>query len=367
MERDSGRHLIIHLGGHLDAQTISNIWLRALRKLQRSRPQEITIEAGGVTYCDTAGVGFILEIERYARRADRKLRIQNFPDEYSILLNIFRKGPPGEVASIPHRRTMVENVGSQALALFRDCFSLISSLGEIVLALLHAARHPRLIRWRDVARVTQDAGVHAVPVVFLVGFLTGLIIAYQSANILHEYGGDVFLALVVGKTMVRELAPLMTAIILAARSSSAFAAELGTMKINEEIAALSTMGLNPTRFLIIPRILAAIAVTPLLSMGSILAGLAGGAVVSVFVLQLPLITYCSQLLVELDLYDLFGGLFKAFAYGMIIAAFGCIRGIQTRGGAAGVGASTTSAVVSAIVMIVIANGLFAILYYILGI
>jgi phospholipid/cholesterol/gamma-HCH transport system permease protein len=165
--------------------------------------------------------------------------------------------------------------------------------------------------------------------------------------------------------MLREMGPLITAIVLAGRSGSAFAAELGTMKVREEIDALVTMGLEPVRFLVVPRVLAAVSVTPILSVFANLFGLIGGAIVMVS-LGFPLITYINQILSAVTVGDFLGGLVKSVVYGIVVAGIGCLRGLQTTADASGVGRSTTSAVVSGIVLIAIVDGIFAVLYYALG-
>jgi phospholipid/cholesterol/gamma-HCH transport system permease protein len=166
--------------------------------------------------------------------------------------------------------------------------------------------------------------------------------------------------------MVRELGPLMTAIVLAGRSGSAFAAEIGTMKVNEEIDALTTMGLDPVRFLVVPRVLAAVFMTPLLTVYANLVGIIGGAIVLVS-LGFPLVAYFNQVLSAINYVDFLGGIVKAFVFGVLIAGIGCLRGLQTGTGASAVGDSTTRAVVSGIVFIVATDGLFSVVYFYLGI
>ncbi|MFW6255811.1 MAG: MlaE family ABC transporter permease, partial [Candidatus Sumerlaeota bacterium] len=200
----------------------------------------------------------------------------------------------------------------------------------------------------------------------LIGFLMGLIMSFQAAIPLRQFGADIFVADLIALSMLRELGPLMTAIILAGRTGSAFAAELGTMQINEEIDALKTMGLPPVRFLVVTRVTGATFVTPLLTLFANLAGLIGGAVV-LLSLGFPLITYYRQAFGAVDLVDLTGGLAKSVVFGFLVSAIGCLRGLQTKSGATSVGHSTTRAVVSAIILIALADGVFAVVYYYLGI
>jgi phospholipid/cholesterol/gamma-HCH transport system permease protein len=214
--------------------------------------------------------------------------------------------------------------------------------------------------------VAEAAGVDALPIVALISFLMGLIMAFQAAVPLRQFGAEIFVANLIGLSMLRELGPLMTAIILAGRSGSAFAAELGTMKVRDEIDALKTMGLDPVRFLVVTRVVAAVAMTPLLTIFADLLGLIGGAVV-MRSLGFPLITYFNQIQYAVTYGSLVGGLVKAFVFGILVAAIGCLRGLQTRTGATGVGESTTSAVVSGIILIAIADGIFSVIYYYLNV
>jgi phospholipid/cholesterol/gamma-HCH transport system permease protein len=202
--------------------------------------------------------------------------------------------------------------------------------------------------------------------VALIAFLMGLIMAFQAASPLRQFGAELFIANLIGLSVLRELGPLMTAIVVAGRSGSAFAAELGTMKVREEIDALKTMGLDPVRFLIVPRVVAAVCMTPLLTIFADLVGLMGGSVVMLS-LGFPLITYFHQVQYAVSYGSLVGGLVKAFVFGILVAGIGCLRGLQARTGATAVGESTTSAVVSGIILIAITDGIFSVIYYYLGV
>ncbi len=227
-------------------------------------------------------------------------------------------------------------------------------------------KNPASIRWGETLRVAERAGVNALPIVALISFIVGLVMAFQAAIPMKMFGAEIYVANLIGIAMVRELAPLMTAIVLAGRSASAFAAEIGTMKINEEIDALTVMGMDPVKFLIIPRIIAATLITPLLTVFANLVGILGGALV-IMSFGYPLITYYNQVVNFVTWQDLTGGLVKCFVFGLLIAATGCIRGYQTLRGPSAVGDSTTSAVVSSIVLIAVFDGIFSVVYYYLGV
>lgn len=214
--------------------------------------------------------------------------------------------------------------------------------------------------------MAEKAGVNAVGITALLGFLIGLILAFQSAAAMEAFGVEVFVADLVVIVLFRELGPLITAFVLASRSGSAFAAELGTMKVNEEIDALVTMGLDPVQFLVLPRIIAAVCILPLLTMFNHLFGLIGcGVVMGTW--DVSVTTYIERVREAATLGDFFGGLVKTIVFAILISGLGCLRGLQTGTGPSAVGDSATRAVVSGIIAIIVADGVFAVAYYFLGI
>lgn len=352
--------------GRWDSDTTGRWWRRGRQLLSESNPRRVVIDASEVSYCDGAGVAFLVDLEQSQARTGGEVVIRGLQEEFQRLLDIYGHIPRERP---PERRrealSFIERIGEAAVGLWQDFRALLTFVGELAVTLLRAARQPSLVRWRDAWLAVEQAGVDAFPIIALIGVLLGLILAFQSAMPMRRFGADIFVADLLGLAMLREMGPLITAIILAGRSGSAFAAELGTMKVREEIDALSTMGLEPVRFLVLPRVLAAVAVTPLLTMFANLFGLIGGAVV-MRSLGFPLVTYINQILSSVTMTDLAGGLVKSLVYGIVVAAIGCLRGLQTASGASAVGQSTTSAVVSGIVLIAIVDGVFAVLFYALG-
>ena len=252
------------------------------------------------------------------------------------------------------------------MAMLRDLGKQVTFIGEMVTALGSALLRPREIRWSDAIRVAEEAGVNALPIISLMGFLIGLILAFQSATQLRIVGAEVFVADLVAVSVIRELGPLMTAILLAGRSGAAFAAEIGTMKVNEEVDALTTMGLRPMRFLVVPRILAGFLMAPLLTIYFDLVALVGAAVV-VGSFGHGLVTFTHHVHNALTLTMFACGMIKTFAFGLIIAGVGCQRGLDTGTGAVAVGLSTTRSVVAGILLTILADGVFAGIYFGLGI
>ena len=239
-------------------------------------------------------------------------------------------------------------------------------IGETASALGYAFTHPHRVRWKDVWYTCEQVGANALPIVALISFLLGVILAFQAAVPMRQFGAEIFVADLVGLSILRELGPLMTAILLAGRSGAAFAAEIGTMKVNEELNALTTMGLDPVRFLVVTRILAALLMVPLLSLFADLIGvLSGGLTMLSF--NIPIVTYLKEVDSIVDLKDVLAGLVKTPVFAILIAGIGCLRGLETQTGASAVGISATRAVVSGIVLLVVVDGIFAVIYYILDI
>jgi len=209
-------------------------------------------------------------------------------------------------------------------------------------------------------------GADGLPIVALISFLLGLILAFQSAVPMRRFGAEIFVADLIGLAMVRELGPLMTAILLAGRTGAAFAAEIGTMTVNQEVDALTTMGLDPVRFLVTPRIIAALLMTPLLTLFAMLVGMLGGAL-TMQSFAVPLVTFLKEVDSAVTPTDFMAGFVKTFVFAILIAGVGCLRGLQTAAGASAVGDSATRAVVSGIILLVVVDGIFAVVYFILDI
>lgn len=235
-------------------------------------------------------------------------------------------------------------------------------VGQLASALGWAARNPKQVRWNDFVNVAVEAGVAALPIVSLVAFLIGVILAFQSAIGLKQFGAETFVANLVSLSIFRELGPLMTAILFAGRSSAAFAAEIGTMTVNNEVDALVTGGIDPIRFLVLPRLLAGILVAPILSLFSDLIGIFSASL-TMLAYQVPFVTFYEAVLKTIHVNDIMSGLTKSLLFGLIVAGVGCLRGMQTGTGAAAVGLSATRAVVTSLILIVMVDGIFAYISY----
>ena len=362
---DTDGQRVLALSGRLDASTIRDIWAQARRALADAAGRRIVVDAANVDYCDGAGIALLVDILR--RRKKGEVEIANLKPAFAALLAQF------DVAVLDHdldpppkRGSSIEEIGEIAAGLGRDIRDQVSFVGETVAALAYAVRHPSTVRWRDVWLICEKVGADALPIVALISFLLGVILAFQSAIPMKKFGAEIFVADLIGLAMLRELGPLMTAILLAGRTGAAFAAEIGTMKVNQEVDALTTMGLDPVRFLVTTRIIAALLMTPLLTLFADLVSLLGGAM-TLQSFSIPFITFVHEVEGIVDFSDFMAGFVKSFVFAILIAGIGCLRGLQTLAGASAVGDAATRAVVSGIILLVIVDGIFAVVYFFLDI
>lgn len=366
MNEDSTGRGTLTLNGRLDAQTAGGMWKELESRFGQTPLSALEVNAAGVEYCDGAGLALLHAMSLGGLAGpEAKVTVQGLRPE---LLKLFQKFSTEDYQNNrplpPARSRITEDVGQAAVGLAAGAREELSFIGEVVVGLGRNLRRAKAMRWPEVWRIFEVAGVNALPIISLISLLIGLIIAFEAAGPFAMFGAQIYIASMLGIIMSRELAGLMTAIILAGRSGSAFAAELGTMKVNEELNALETMGLDPVRFLVVQRILAGVFLTPLLTIYAIFVSIAGGIVVMMF-MGFPLITVYNQMALSLGMKDILIGVTKGVIFGALIAGIGCLRGLQTRKGPSAVGESATRAVVSSILMIIVADAAVAVLLYFL--
>jgi phospholipid/cholesterol/gamma-HCH transport system permease protein len=260
----------------------------------------------------------------------------------------------------------LEQLGEGTLAFFRSVREVLGFFGDMILAFLGLLREPRTGNWKEIPHLMEKTGADAVPIVLLINFLVGLVMAFQGAVQLKQFGANLFVADLVGLSVVRELGPLMTAIIVCGRSGAAFAAELGSMKVAEEIDALRTMGFGPIRYLVLPRTVALMLVVPMLTLVADLVAIGGGLVVGVLSLDLTVSAYLGETQKALGVWDVFSGVLKSVVYALAIALISCQQGFAASGGAEGVGRRTTSSVVSILCCLILIDAGFTALFYVFG-
>ncbi len=257
---------------------------------------------------------------------------------------------------------MLEAAGRNASAALQEAAALLAFLGESATAFAGCVAHPSRLRWRPILFNIRSAGVDALPIVGLLALMLGLVVAYQGADQLRQYGANIFVADLVGLSMLREFAPLITAIIIAGRSGSAYAAQIGTMEVTEEIDAMRTLGIAPIEMLVLPKVFALVIALPLLTAAADVLGVLGGMVMASAQLDVGYGEFIDRFLKAVSTTTYMIGIGKAPVFAAIIAVVGCFQGFRTRGGADSVGRQTTRAVVQSIVLVIVADGLFSIAF-----
>lgn len=352
------------------AASVATLWREIMPGVAGlGKGDSLALDADGVKLCDGAGEALIVEL--YRRSADQGFAIacSDGRQVVSRTLGLFRVDRFGEDPALvdPLRKTCTSvQLGQAVVRIGADIGEQMAFLGEVSVAAFTLLVRPGRLRLRDTMLHFERAGIDALPITVLIGFLLGLILAFQSVAALRQFGVEVYVADLIAIGLFRELGPLITAIILAGRSGSAFAAEIGTMKVNEEIDALTTFGLPPVVFLALPRVIAATLVMPILTIFSVLAGLVGGVIVLGSV-NVPAATYWQHVIASSSLNNIILGLIKSAVFGLLVGLVGCSHGLQTGRTADAVGRAATAAVVGSLILITIFDGIFAVLFFLLGV
>ncbi len=363
ISQEKNDEIVFHLKGKIDAEASSAILKEMYPLIKAKSPSFFIADLEGTTYFDDFGALLLIELQQAISDQKGSFRIINMKPEVQEIMS--QVGFDSNERCIALRKKKPPNLfwilGDTTFSHITGIKQLISFTGSVAIAFLQVCLHPKSLRWDDTFLRMEKTGTDAVPVVGLISFLLGMIMAFMSSLQLRQFGANLYVASLVALAMVSELGPIMTAIIVAGRSGSAFAAEIGTMKISEEIDALFTMGFNPLLFLTIPRMIASIIVVPLVTLFSDVFAIAGGLVVGVFMLDLTPGSYIDQTIKILTLFDLLWGILKSAVFAALIAGIGCFRGFQARGGAEAVGNAATSAVVSSIFLIILFDSIFAVI------
>lgn len=350
----------LRLRGSVTLAEGSLLWSELHRELQgKDRGGMVELDLSGVERLDGGAAALLHAIARQHGEQGGALRFLGASRDTARLLDLYACTDRIDCERpAPQQPGLLNDVGSFAHDAGQSTRAILAFTGDLVHGLVQAIRRPRSVHLSDLGRLVERAGADGMPIVALINFLVGAVLGLQGAMQLHRFGGDPFLANLVGLSVVREFGPLMTAILVAGRSGAGYAAELGTMTVNEEVDALRTLGQDPQRFLVFPRVLALLLVVPVLTLLADLAGVLGGLVVAVVYLEQPSIVYIQALQRALDFADIGTGLLKCVAFAAATGLVACQRGLSTRGGAAGVGNATTSAVVSVLFTLVVIDAIF---------
>ncbi len=341
---------------------------QVISEIRRVPTRRITFDAKDLAGWDTALLTFLARLEDEARGQSVQIDRGGLPTGIGRLMTLAETVPEKKGSrSAVERASWLARIGTATLRGADGGVAFLRFIGEVTLSLARLVTLRARFRRSDLLRVIQECGAQALPIVTLISFLVGLIMAFVGSVQLEQFGATVYVANLVVISMAREMAAMMTAIIMAGRTGAAFAAQLGTMKVTEEIDALTTMGLDPMDFLVLPRMLALSAMMPLLAIYSNAVGIVGGGVVGLGMLHLAPALYWHQTVHAVTLRLFATGLVKAVVFGVIVAVCGCLRGMQSGNSASSVGEAATSAVVTSIVLIVVADGLFAVIFNVLGI
>jgi len=337
-----------------------------VERLARSPTTHLAFDLSGVDTLDGAATALLLALRDDVVRTGAGAEIVGAHGGVRAMLDLYGSHPPRPSLHPPPAPIgVLDEIGRETLALLGESRGL-DFVGDVVLATGKAVRAPTSINWADVPRLAERAGADSVPIVLVINFLVGLVTAFQAAVQLKQFGANIFVADLVGLSITRELAPLMTAIIVAGRSGAAFSAELGTMRVSEEIDALRTLGLDPYAFLVLPRIVTLAIVLPLLTILADVIGVLGGLLVAMLGLDITANAYLIETQKAVGLWDVFSGCLKTIFFGVNIALIACQRGLATRGGAEGVGRATTSAVVTSLFAIVVVDAIFTVIFNAFG-
>jgi phospholipid/cholesterol/gamma-HCH transport system permease protein len=355
--------MVVSLKGNIDVKTSASALKGILSILKKKTRLSLIIDMAGVRYFDDYGALILMEIRQVLIENKGNFKIVNLSETIKEILSGIVFDESQRCIPLVRKKSMnlFVRFGDATMRHANHFRQMISFVGSVTLAFAHVVIHPRSLRVGDTLLIMERTGTDALPIIGLISFLLGLIMAFMSSLQLSQFGANIYVASLVGLAMVSELGPIMTAIIVAGRSGSAFAAEIGTMKISEEVDALFTMGFNPALFLAVPRILATVLVLPLLTLFSSIFAIAGGLFIGVFMLDLTMGAYINQTLEILTLFEVLWGLMKSVVFAALIAWVGCLRGFQASGGAAAVGNAATSAVVSSIFLIILFDSIFAVM------
>ena len=327
---------------------------------------QATVDGSRIDALDTAGAWILQALLQRLRGASGTVTLQGLPPKFAKLLDVVTQQSADAaklpVAAQPPAPALLERVGRGALSLGEHGVDLLAFVGQTAVAFAGSVAHPQRWRWRPVLFNIGSAGFDALPIVGLLSFLLGIVVAYQGADQLRQYGANIFVADLVGLSMLREFAPLITAIILAGRSGSAYAAQIGTMAVTEEIDAMRTLGIAPQELLVLPKLLALMVAMPLLTVFADMLGVAGGMLMARAQLDVTFVEFLDRFVKAVSPTAFLIGICKAPVFAAIIATVGCYQGFRTKGGADSVGRQTTRAVVQSIFLVIVADALFSVAF-----
>lgn len=342
--------------------TLKNI--SALRKALHKLPKsgEININGGEITQLDTAATWLLIKTIAHAEKSGLKIQTKNFSEQYEKLISLIKKEADIKEIPTPTHLSQIARIGKYTINQLDEFVAFLSFSGLIASEFIRTALNPKHWRWNEIAGVIYKTGFQALPIIGLLSFMIGVVISYQMGNQLRNYGANIFIVDLLGLSVLREFGPLITSIMVSGRTGSAFTAQLGTMKVNQEIDALNTMGITPIELLIIPRLIGLFIVLPLLTVWADVFGIMGGMMMAKNMLGIGWYDFLIRFQQEIPLRSLIIGLGKAPVFALIISSIGCFEGMRVYGSADSVGTQTTRSVVLSIFFIIVADAIFSVLF-----
>ncbi|MDR3569840.1 MAG: MlaE family lipid ABC transporter permease subunit [Syntrophobacteraceae bacterium] len=358
--------LLVSFKAPITFENAAEIWEGANNLIAQNSNGSFVLDLSRVTRMDSAGVAFLRLFQRLCRRRGVRFRIQSAPPSIERFLDFFERDEPAQGPPSPPKGSPVARLGAFLVGRAAELQEFADFCRSFFSVAARALRRPGRFRWRESLYYLQLAGADAMTILFLITLLLGVVMAFQAAIQLKQFGANIFVADLVSLALARELAPVFTAMLLAGRSSSFFAAEIGSMKVGEELDALAVMGFNLTEFITLPKVLALMIVAPLLTMWANFAGIIGAIGVCGVSLDITPYAFLHEVFTAVTFGDIAGGLLKAEVFATLIALVGCFRGFQTTMGADSVGRQTTAAVVSGLFLIIFSDAILTVLFYLLG-
>lgn len=366
--RRKGGNFVVHFSGHwVHGQDKPDAALLHADIAAEAELQSLHLEAEHLTGWDSSLLVAVRRLCDWAESRGLRVRLEGMPAGVRNLIELSQAVPENKQVGADEPDDFLSGMGEGALAAYRGVNGYFDFLGRLCVDLFAFVRGRGQFRRKDFLLLLQSTGAQAVPIVSLLSFLTGLIIAFIGVIQLQKFAADIYVADLVGLATTRELGAVMAGVIMAGRTGAAFAAQIGSMQVNEEVDALSTFGISPMQFLVVPRVLALLLMMPLLCACADFVAILGGMVVAVMISDVSTLQYGNQIQAAVSLSDLFVGLSKSVVFGLIIALAGCYRGLNCGRDASSVGRAATSAVVTSITWIVVADAVFAVMFHILGI
>jgi len=363
----SDRHARVSVGGSWSIERERPRYTEFEVELRRIAPRRVTFSADGLGTWDSSLLAFVAGLQRFCAASGIEADTQGLPEGMRVLLNLAAQPPDNPPQPSKGGGSFLDLFGRPFMNLMSGARDALAFIGETTIASARLVSGRSRFHFSDAAAIMQQCGPEALPIVTLISVLVGLILAYIGAIQLQKFGATIYVANLVGLGMLREMGAIMAAIVMAGRTGAAFAAQLGTMQVNEEIDALRTLGISPMEYLVLPRLVALVLMMPLLCIYADFLGILGGGLVGVTALNINFQLFLEQTRAAIGINDLFVGVVKAFTFGVLIAVAGCLRGLQSSRSASAVGDAVTSAVVTSIVSIVVADAIFAVITNMLGV